>query len=262
MGTNSGDGHLSSPFFTLPLEIRTMIYRLLLLHDESIDLTVALNPAILRTCRQILFESRRVLYGENIFQIKIWEKDYAERAYFLYCDHFAEGAELLFPWIKDIRRFEILVEVQNAYEARNVKSAVRAVCRLLSEFPKLDYLHISLYSCGTFSAQSVSHVLESFTLLRNVRRVTLDGVPPVYSQYLKRKMTGSSPLDHLPKMYEALELYAGHFDLCEKSLQQACDAMEIDDIDGFKRARTRIITDVTEFMSNAKSHLFDHDACS
>ena len=83
------------------------------------------------------------------------------------------------------------------------------MCKVLSEFPKLDYLHISLDGRGCFDAQSVAHVLESFILLRNVRCVILDGVPPVYAQYLERKMTGSSPLDHLPKMYEALEFYAG-----------------------------------------------------
>jgi hypothetical protein len=264
--TNRGKEHISSPFLTLPLEIRTIIYRLLLHHDEPIPrffLGGGLNPAILRTCRQILSESRPILYGENIFQMKIWSKYGDERASFVKCGHFAERAELEFGLrLKDMRQFEILVEVQCEDEVWGVKSAVRAVSKVLSEFPKLDYLHISLDGCGCFDAQSVSHVLESFTLLRNVRRVVLDGVPPVYAQYLERKMTGSSPLDHLPKMYEALELYAGPFDCCEDSLQEACDAMEEDDVDRFKRVREEIITMVTERMSNARNHLFDHDASS
>ena len=71
-------------------------------------------------------------------------------------------------------------------------------------------------------------------------------------------MTGNSSL-HLSKMYDALEFYAGPFDCCEDSLQEACDAMEEDDVDRFKRARAEIITMVTERMSNATNHLFDHD---
>ncbi|KAH0564832.1 hypothetical protein GP486_001780 [Trichoglossum hirsutum] len=211
----------------------------------------------------ILFESRPILYGENIFKMTIWEKYGDERAYFLRCDHFAREAEFEFgSRLKDMRRFKIIVELRDEDEILSVKSAVRAVCKVLSEFPKLDYIRISLDGFGRFDAQSYSHVLESFTLLRNVRRVILDKVPPVYARYLERKMTGSSPLDHLPKMYEALEFYAGHFDWCENSLQEACDAMENDDVDRFKHIRAEIITMVTEFMTNARGHLFDHDACS
>ena len=45
-------------------------------------------------------------------------------------------------------------------------------------------------------------------------------------------MTGDDVLVHLPKMYEALQGYAGPFDCCEEILQEACDAMEEDNVDG------------------------------
>jgi hypothetical protein len=132
-----------------------------------------------------------------------------------------------------------------------VKSALLAVCCILSEIPKLDYMHIKLDGRGHFSAKSFPQVLESFTLLRNVRNVVLDGVKPVYAKYLGSKITGCSPLDHLPKMYDALRYYAGHF---------PCAAMENNNVDQFKRERQKIITQVTEYMEDAKSPLFDHNA--
>jgi hypothetical protein len=160
-----------------------------------------------------------------------------------------------------MKQFEILVEIQSEYEVWNVKEAARAVCSVLSGVGNLDYLHLKLDGRG-FDAKRFPRVLESFALLRNVRKVVLDGVPPVYGQYLRGKMTGCSPLDHLPKMYEALEFYAGPFDCCEDLLQEACAAMEDDDVHRFKHAREEIITVVTEHMTNAIDHLFDHDASS
>ena len=106
------------------------------------------------------------------------------------------------------------------------------MCCVLSETYKLDYLRITLDGRGYFNAQSFDRVLESFTLLRNVREVVLDEVPPVYAKYLESKMTGDDVLVHLPKMYEALQGYAGPFDCCEEILQEACDAMEEDNVDG------------------------------
>jgi hypothetical protein len=47
-------------------------------------------------------------------------------------------------------------------------------------------------------------------------------------------MQGNSPLDHLPRMYDALQHYAGHFDCVEDELQEACEAIEGDDVEGFK----------------------------
>ena len=66
-------------FLGLPPEIRSQIYRLLLLSDRTIRMAPPphdqvhnlcpnnLFPAILRTCRLIYYESRNVLYGENLF---------------------------------------------------------------------------------------------------------------------------------------------------------------------------------------------------
>jgi hypothetical protein len=194
--------------------------------------------------------------------MRIWDKEDEPRAYFLSCDHFAKDAEWRFgPRLQDMKRFEISVEIKSEDEVLNVKAIVRDVCNVLSSISNLDYLHLKLDGRG-FDAQLFPRVLESFTLLRNVNRVILENVPPVYAQYLRDRITGYSPLHHLPRMYEALEFYAGHFDCCEDLLQEAYAAMEDDDSDRFSLAREGIITMVNEYMTNAHDHLFDHDASS
>jgi hypothetical protein len=244
-----------------------MVYRLLLRRDEPIPDCrgeFGLCPSILRTCHQVLSEARIILYSENTFSMTIFDKgggkSGGKRAYFLKCDNFAGDARHEFgSRLEEMRRFNISVELQDESDFWNVKASVRDVCNVLSDVCVLDYLHITLDGRDVFEAQSLSRVLESFTLLRNVRSVELEGIPPVYSQYLTSKMTGCSPLCHLPKMYDALEFYAGPFNCCEKGLQEACNAMEDDDVDRFKDAREELITLVTKRMADARDHLFDHD---
>jgi len=155
-----------------------------------------------------------------------------------------------------------------------VKKTVRGVCKILSETPELQSLNVSLVDfMGTGSddfadvgsdpsmeIKSYSHVLQPFALLRNVRVVDLHGVRPRYGRYLKDIMAGCTPVDHLPKMFDALEHFAGPFDCCEEDLQRAVDAMEEDDAETFKHIRAEIIKRVHVRMENALGHLFDHDA--
>lgn len=258
-----GEEHPPSLLHKLPLEIRRKIYRLLLVSAEPVNFCSphGLHPSIIRTCRQILFESRILLYSENVFRMKIFDKHGDQRAYFVKCNHFAEEADSWFGnRLKEMRKFEIVVEVRDPDQFWIVKSAVRAVADILSGIPTLKHVHLSLDGLEWTEIQQVSRVLESFTLLRNVGNVAVDGVPQVYTQYLISKMTGCAPLDHLPKMYEALVCFADHLDCCQGVLQDACDAMEDDDVEGFKLLRTEIISIVTDYMENARAHLFDHDA--
>jgi hypothetical protein len=151
-----------------------------------------------------------------------------------------------------MRRFQINI-TDHGHEDRHriVKATVRDVCKDLSEFPSLGNLHNDLHERSDF------RVLESFTLQRNVQKVFLEGAPPVYRQYLTSKMTGCSPVDHLPKMFHALEFYAGGFYCCEKNLKEAFEAMENDDVERFKRVRAKIVTLVTKWMADATEHLYN-----
>ena len=72
-----------SPFFSLPLELRRMVYRYLLVTKGDIHLdsllgnstpcqhnTPKICAALLRVCRLITPEALDVLYGENFFTVK------------------------------------------------------------------------------------------------------------------------------------------------------------------------------------------------
>lgn len=120
--------------------------------------------------------------------------------------------------------------------------------------------------------------LQPFTYLRNVGRVDVRGaVKPRYKRYLRDVMQGGSPLNHLPKMYDALEDYAEPF-YCYEDLDDAYEAMEDEDVELFKRVREEVIEKVTARMAignvttrmadeevaarmaDAKGRLFDYDA--
>lgn len=77
---------------------------------------------------------------------------------------------------------------------------------------------------------------------------------------MKDIMEGHSPVDHLPKMYDALESLAGSFYEYESYLKQAIVAMEDDDVDGFKRIRAELVQKVILRTEHALNRLFDHDA--
>ena len=71
-------------FLDLPAEIRSEIYRYLLLSKELIKLKFLpgiapswgkhndLHPTIIYTCHRIYAEARTILYGESVFEIHIW----------------------------------------------------------------------------------------------------------------------------------------------------------------------------------------------
>ena len=103
--------------------------------------------------------------------------------------------------------------------------------------------------------------LRPFTLLRKVSRVENHGVvKPPYKQYLIETMQGSSPLDHLSRMYDALQHYAGHIDCVEGELQKACKAIESDDERDFKRVRAAVVEKVEAYMAETKQKLYESDA--
>jgi hypothetical protein len=102
---------------------------------------LGLYPKIIRTCRQVATESNTVHYGENTFLMTIFQNKYREqRAYFVRCDHFGLEARQRFgDRVKDLRRLEIT-------------RRMRAVCCVLCETYKLDYLRIKLDGRGHFNA--------------------------------------------------------------------------------------------------------------
>lgn len=214
--------------------------------------------AVLSVNRQFYAEGCDVLYGENTFAFKIWEKYGDGLAYFLqYWRHPREAKDAGFP-LEKVKRYFIKVKLQDVDEFEVVEDCVKSVADVLSETPKLTQLDIKLELSE--GVEGVKRVLESFALLRNVQTVNLVDVPPEYAKYLKTVMEGNEPVVRLARMYQALESYAGPFVHCGNQLQEACEAMEEFDVEKFKTIRAEVITSVEEHMEEAKSALFEHDA--
>jgi hypothetical protein len=74
-------------------------------------------------------------------------------------------------------------------------------------------------------------------------------------------MTGSAPLDDLPKMYDALISYAQPFEfLFGDWLDEAQEATEASDVVGFKSSRAELINLIGQLMADAVEYMYDHDA--
>lgn len=274
-------------FLSLPPEIRLIIYRLLLRHSKPLagERYIKLSPAILRTCRLILEEARPVLYGENIWKMRIFHCNYEVKAYFLDCISFDEEAVPRWgPRLADMRNFYVVVGIDGRENMLGVRSPIAQISKTLSHIPVLNYVHIKLCFLENledwdnfdewgyreennkydedeeYDTQKFCQVLQNFTLLRHVRKVKLEGVPPKYAEYLASKMRGPAPLDHLPNMFDALNLFAGQFDFCIDLLQSAWDAVEDSNVKLFKGIREEIMQLVDQYMTDARNRLFDHDA--
>jgi hypothetical protein len=269
--TSNGQTAASTAFLHLPPELRNMIYRLLVCDDCTLarGSNAALHPAILRTCHQIHTEARSILYGENVWEIQIMGTFGDEIARFMNSAHFGEYIEYPFQHLRqEMRKFRILVRLDPGEEPTTVRSAVRKVAKALSSIPLLTCVDIELRYFDMDDVPTTlelgdplefCHVLQGFSSLRNVRKVLLNGVPPVYAKYLTRKMTGSAPLDYLPSLYDALEEYGGRYSFCQDSLSEACDAMEAADISRFKAARAEIVKLVSQYMAKCIDTLYSQD---
>jgi hypothetical protein len=256
----------------LPRELRDLILRRLLLCAPFIGVTSrtsGLHPQILQVNKQLYVEGLGVLYGENYFRMKISERYGGDHADFVKCNHFAEDIRYQLPRYKFIQHYDIYVEIQNEENLWAVRSTVQKVASVLSDVPRLKHLRITLggdeesYDSQPLGEEvyACSHVLEPFTLLRGVHCVDVHaGLHPYYARYLKNIMEGRSPLDHLPKMYDALEYLAGPFDGFEDDLSIACSAMYDYDIQGFKEVRAELAQKFVERAKHALDHLLDHDA--
>jgi hypothetical protein len=85
------------------------------------------------------------------------------------------------------------------------------------------------------------------TEMRNLgQRYDIRGlIKPWYKQYLTDIMQSDSPLGHLPKMYDALQYYAGHLGCWQGDPKEAFKAMENDNVENFKHIRQTIIEKAT-----------------
>ena len=256
---------------SLPFEIRRQIYKELLVAHRPIGEDSASSPraneryvhghflqdwpitvSILRTCYQVYDEASPVLYGQNIFGLKVYTFKGQERAETLTSYHIAEDNDpKRLPYAK-ILRWAISVRVSD-YHPRllTTHSSLSRACQVISKTPHLRSVEVELDSLGF---QTDPRILEPLTLLRNIQNVTVHSrpdprwcyqsseptVPPAYAQYLKVVMEGDLPIIHLPKMYQAFQKHIERFDSYKKMLQQVAKALEDFNFDAFIRVSEQV----------------------
>ncbi|KAH8592262.1 hypothetical protein B0O99DRAFT_597308 [Bisporella sp. PMI_857] len=175
-------------FLALPIEIRLLIYRLLLLSNSAISyIPSRLHPAILATCRQINSEAREVLYGENTFWIGVTSSSCLSYAIhfprtpwpsygFMRCwdawypaqppkprskgfISYQPPLEARMGWLyassfKDMRRFKVTIGLHKPQDDAfaEVEIAVQVLGDFLAKIPGLDYLHVAVLGAGAVGA--------------------------------------------------------------------------------------------------------------
>lgn len=271
MQTQGSASTVPSNLLQLPRELLVSILRELLLctpyisHSGPHDLHVQ----VLRANKQLYSEGLRILYEENYFRMKICEKPIAGSAYFVKCDHFGEEVKYNLPQFELIQHYDIYVEVLVFKDTLSIKPAVREVAAVLSDVPRIKHLRITIAAYeGDRDLEILdeeihwsSQVLQLFTLLRGVHRVDFFGaIQPEYAEKFKRIMEGNSPLDHLPKMYDALEKLAGPFEEYHYDLHRALERVDNYKVTQFKILRDKLTQYVVERTQYALNHLTDHDA--
>ncbi|KAI0490432.1 hypothetical protein F4859DRAFT_458018 [Xylaria cf. heliscus] len=196
-------------FLTLPVELRLEIYRFALCEDkfrDNYDYSTARNGQVLRVCWQIYDEARLIFYGENLWKLQMTPILGPEHVYFLQGQNRFTAATIdtIRPRIQHcgLKKFYVVIAVGKYRDVAVIKSLVDGISQVLSELPRLDLLHVLLRKTNRGGdAGEYCHVLNPFGLLKKVRRITLEGVPESYSQWLSKVISGDASIDAVPPEY-------------------------------------------------------------
>jgi len=189
------------------------------------------HPEILRVCKAIYLEGCDILYGRNIFGIEISAK---RGATFLNGFYFQT---LYAPVpVQKIRNFDIVVKLQDYQDFEQTRDVVGEVSKILSESPRLHSLTITIKfprlepetmsesltepESETLETESDSEALQSESgfksldcpqsyqilwpmacLVRNVQRVTINGIRSKYAKRLQEEMRGDKHPHQLDQQY-------------------------------------------------------------
>lgn len=273
-------------FLSLPLEVRIMIYRLLLVANKplaceygtGIDLeeppwaksgAYHLQPAILRTCSQLHREASPILYRENTVVIQVYGFDFtpdyetdlesedALQARALFMNFDLDNVKSYLS-IEQFQRVEIAIDSFDL-DLEAVEHFITTLCSsLLCNMPALQ--HISLHLIRDPYTKKNHVTLAPFGVLRNMRSVLIHGpVPLPFAERLKGLMLGNAPQENVKEMYRLLEKYVNGPKGDRSELQRASYALQEWDVQKFKEIRSQIILDGQRRMEDALLHIFDYD---
>lgn len=294
-----------SSFLGLPAEVRNMIYRLLLVADKPLGSEAGnevgrlawaefgeyhLQPAILRTCRQVHQEAMLILNGENTIGIQIYGSEIEEDSEFEseygfnfgfsddsndgFNDGFNDEAEPItlfmnfdlemgtgysgscIPSIKRFQRVEIVIDTANL-DLGDVRYEVESLCSTLCKMPALQRVSLHLFEV---TSHNKSHpFLGPFGTLRNLRSAVIHGVPLPFAERLKELMLGNTPQVNVKEMYRSLEKFVEGPKFSISDLEKASRALKELDFQKFNEIRSRILYEGQRRMKHALHHICDSD---
>ncbi|KAA6413651.1 MAG: hypothetical protein FRX48_02012 [Lasallia pustulata] len=189
-----------SPFFSLPAEVRNIIYRHLLIGGRAA--TAAPYAQILRTCKRINHEATGILYAENVFRLFIDWRNVLVYKFPL----FSFDKSFISPDVPDLsyvpppfstdiplhRVEKLAVYIRglfktHQYEYLVVEKLIRNVLRLCRHWPKhhaLKKLFTSIFWLAPANFDRNAYltdpleeemILEPFFELQNIESVTIRG---------------------------------------------------------------------------------------
>jgi len=142
-------------FLSLPAEVRNMIYRLVLCYPSpagrQYEGRLDWGAQLLRTCRQIHAEALPILYGENIFEIEIyntWGPNFGNVQYpgvldDRRCSGTASTAQ------QHLQRFSVTIRYTEYHKLDPMRNEVRRLVGRLQQLPiaAIDFLELKCHLC-------------------------------------------------------------------------------------------------------------------
>ncbi len=285
----------------LPIELRNEVYRNVLFGNRRhpsktgrrrrvrLEDSEKSRLGLLRSNKQIHEEATIVLYGEVTFHLVISSR------HILFLNKDYGQTEFNARYLSLIKRIRIQIKSPNpdirGEEGEALQDNVRNVCMQLADNPSLHHLALEFgldnynYDStgssndesdeGEFSGTRIdcNKILRIFGRLRNIRKVIITAnkcfvEDKIGKNYWTRLMTGNDPAPAAKKterMFRALKILGCALDdrVGDGDLSKARECMEVDDIEGFKKARMRYL-ELAEYrfnrISQARSALWDHDS--
>ncbi|MCJ1469777.1 hypothetical protein MMC07_008419 [Pseudocyphellaria aurata] len=280
-------GAFGPSLLDLPIEVRFMIYHLVLVADKTLGSGAGLEidgsgfewarseeyglqPAILRVCWQMHREASPILYGQNTFGLQIcgWEDEdeFDDQSGYGSSELVTETKILLMhyalntgfhriPSIDKFQKLQIVIDtehIESNYDITDVCYTISGHMRALK--------HISIH---LLEGSRDNHLfLKPFGMLRNIPSVVLHGVPLPYAERLKGLMLGNTPvIDEMTEqeMFRMLLRYVHQPNGSDSDLDLAAKALEEWDYQKFKEIRSKIISDGPIYLEDARRQVFAYD---
>lgn len=288
-----------SAFFSLPAEVRNIIYHFLFVKNRPIEITLRpiangrhpigirkhlLNSQFLRTCRQVYLEGITILWGKNTWELSTQRHDeyVGSRYSFWYDAHPFDntmlGARVYLAkgiyGMQYVKRWHLQVEyTDDPFVIHRLRLWLRDVYGLLRHIPKIKYLHLSVRTHAQFTHANSHRPLLRLVMawlggLRGVKSVEITSgqryhLPNAFVTELEHKWTSrkSDRGYRLSDMYLAFQEYVKLFESRWfcVDMNTALCAVEEGNIRQFLDARGRCLERMRQLVDDMSRGIYQAD---